>query len=150
MKNVFQFLCTALLIAMSVSCSKEEINIEDTLEGTKWQITWKDTKGIIEFTSETDVKIYEADDNLTCTDYLKIGKYSYKDGKITFYDNELFVVDMYHRNKIWFYYYLQTATFNSDKMTVEATGEKFVVDDYTGDITTTELNLSILRFIKVK
>ena len=90
---------------MSVSCSKEEINIEDTLEGTKWQITWKDTKGIIEFTSETDVKIYEADDNLAYTDYHRIGKYSYKDGKITFYDNELFVVDMYHRNKIWFYYY---------------------------------------------
>ena len=137
---------------MSASCSKEEINInmEGSLEGTKWQITWEGTKGIIEFTSETDVKIYEADDNLTYTDYLRIGKYSYKDGKITFYDNELLVVDMYRRNKIWFYYYLQTATFNSDKMTVVATGEKFVVDDYTGDITTTELKPSILRFIKVK
>ena len=58
--------------------------------------------------------------------------------------------NVYRRNKIWFYYYLQTATFNSDKMTVVATGEKFVVDDYTGDLTTTDLNDSILRFWKVQ
>ena len=111
---------------------------------------WNDTKGIIEFTSETNVKIYEADDNLNYTDYLREGKYSYKDGKVKFYDNELFVVDAYRHDRVWFYYYFQTGTFNSDKMTVEATGKKLVFDDHTGDLTTTDLNDSILRFWKVQ
>lgn len=135
---------------MSVSCSKDEMNMNDSLEGTKWQIIFNDTKGIIEFTSETNVKIYEADDNLNYTDYLREGKYSYKDGKVKFYDNELFVVDVYRPDRVWFYYYFQTATFNSDKMTVEATGKKLVIDDHTGVLTTTDLNDSILRFWKVQ
>ena len=58
MKSVFKFICTALFVTMSVSCSKDEMNITDSLEGTKWQMIWNDTKGIIEFTSETNVKIY--------------------------------------------------------------------------------------------
>lgn len=150
MKSVFKFICTALFVTMSVSCSKDEMNMNDSLEGTKWQMIWNDTKGIIEFTSETNVKIYEADDNLNYTEYLREGKYSYKDGKVKFYDNELFVVDAYRHDRVWFYYYFQTATFNSDKMTVEATGKKLVFDDHTGDLTTTDLNDSILRFWKVQ
>ena len=150
MKSVFKFICTALFVTMSVSCSKDEMNMNDSLEGTKWQMIWNDTKGIIEFTSETNVKIYEADDNLNFTDYLREGKYSYKDGKVKFYDNELFVVDVHRHDRVGFYYYFQTATFNSDKMTVEATGKKLVIDDHTGDLTTTDLNDSILRFWKVQ
>ena len=150
MKSVFKFICTALFVTMSVSCSKDEMNMNDSLEGTKWQMIWNDTKGIIEFTSETNVKIYEADDNLNYKDYLREGKYSYKDGKVKFYDNELFVVDVYRPDRVWFYYYFQTATFNSDKMTVEATGKKLVIDDHTGDLSTTDLNDSILRFWKVQ
>ena len=47
MKSVFQFICTALFVTMSVSCSKDEMNMNDSLEGTKWQMIWNDTKGII-------------------------------------------------------------------------------------------------------
>ena len=53
--------------------------------------------------------------------------------------------------KFWFYL-LSGTTRNSksDKMTVEATGKKLVIDDHTGDLTTTDLNDSILRFWKVQ
>ena len=60
------------------------------------------------------------------------------------------MVDVYRPDRVWFYYYFQTATFNSDKMTVETTGKKLVIDDHTGVLTTTDLNDSILRFWKVR
>lgn len=148
-KSIFGLFCSAIILMTSVSCTKEDAKSGDSLVGTKWVMAWDDAKEIIEFTSGTDVRIYEADENLNYSDFLHEGKYSYNNGKVTFSDDKLFLADVWGIT-ICYYYYFQSADVNGDVLTVHTTGKKLVIEDLTtGEHTITEVEGDTFKFMKV-
>ena len=140
-------ICSTLLFS---SCENELDDITDSLVGTKWVMSWDGAKEIIEFTSSTDVRIYEADANLNYSDYLKEGKYFYVDGQITFTDKNLFLTDIYGIS-ICYYYYFEAGTINGDILNIEASGKKLVIHSLTtGEYSYTDVEGERFKFMKVK
>ena len=112
-------------------------------------MAWDDAKQVVEFTSETDVRIYEADDNLNYSDFLHEGKYSYQSGKITFNDDKIFLADVWGIT-MCYYYYFKTATVDGDILRVNTTGKKVVIDLTTITDTWTDVDGKDFAFMKVK
>lgn len=138
----------AFIALLFIGCTKEDAST--SLVGTKWVMSWDDAKEIVEFTSDTDVRIYEADENLNFSDFLHEGKYVYTNGNITFQDDKLFLSDVWGLT-ICYYYYFQSASINGDILTVSTTGKKLVIEDIsTGEYTLTDVEGEEFKFMKVE
>ncbi len=144
MKRIVLYLAASLMMFM-VGCTKEE----SSLVGTKWVMAWDDAKKIVEFTTETDVRIYEADDNLNYSDFLHEGKYSYESGKVVFNDEKIFLSDVWGIT-MCYYYYFKTATVDGDVLHVSTTGKKVEIDLSSLTDTWTVVDGKDFTFMKVK
>ena len=141
----FILLIASSLIVLLTSCTKEKVS----LVGTKWVMAWDDAKEVVEFTSPTDVRIYEADDNLNYSNFLHEGKYSYDSGVITFNDEKIFLADVYGIT-MCYYYYFKSAKVDGDVLRVSTTGRKVVIDLSTLTDTWTDVDGKDFTFMKVK
>lgn len=140
MRKQITFLSLILFSLLFVSCGEVEKE-EDTLIGSKWTVTFLSYKYIIEFTSATNARFFEADENNNYKNYLQEGTYSYADGNVTFgADEKLFIADvisMFMCN----YYYLKTATVSGDVMKVTTRGKKLTFHSLNeGDYTEEEIS----------
>ena len=127
MKKILNYLMAALLCLPLVSCEKDDIDSnKDSLVGTKWTMTYLGDKYVVEFTSKTDVRSYEADDNYNFSNYLHEDTYSYKNGMVTFDSGKLCVTDVIGLT-ICYYYYFESATIENDVMRLKTNGEKLTI-----------------------
>ena len=127
MKKILNYLMAALLCMPMVSCEKDDIDSnKGSLVGTKWTMTYLGDKYVVEFTSKTDVRSYEADDNYNFSNYLHEDTYSYKNGMVTFDSGKLCVTDVIGLT-ICYYYYFESATIENDVMRLKTKGEKLTI-----------------------
>lgn len=99
--KLFTMLLCILGCSFFTSCSKD-----NDLVGTKWTITYMDTKYIVEFTSKTDVVSYEADANNNYVNYLHEDTYTLSGDRVTFTNNKLFFMDMIGISIVYYYDFL--------------------------------------------
>ena len=69
MRKQISFLSLILFSLLFVSCGEVEKE-EDTLIGSKWTVTYLSYKYILEFTSATNARFFEADENNNYKNYL--------------------------------------------------------------------------------
>lgn len=121
-------------IAVLAGCQKED---SVSLVGTKWTYEFNDSPYVLEFTSETDVRTYEADNNYNFKASLAEGNYNYDSGKITFSGNigviNAALIILYYR------YYFKTATISGDIMKVIASDETIVFPVEDGKVQEPEI-----------
>lgn len=139
----------AIIIAAIVilaGCSKEDI-----LVGSKWSYEFNSSTYLLEFTSDTDVRTYEVDNNYNYKASLTEGKYHYNNGHITFGEN--FGVARSALIILYYRYYFKTASISGDIMNIIASDETiiFPIEDgqvlepeitYNGECTFTLMKLS--------
>lgn len=126
MKRAFYFLTVVFLSVISISCEKDEDAKKDSLEGTKWSMTYDGDRYVIEFTSSKDVRSYESDDNYNFSNYLKEDTYTYEDGNVTFNSGKMFITDVIGLT-ICYYYTFTSATIENDVMRLKTTGQKLTM-----------------------
>ena len=115
-------LSAILVIILSLlSCTKED----QALSGTKWTFEFNSSPYIMEFTSDKDVRVYEADSNYNYKSSLIEGTYTYNNNKITFGEN--FGVARSAMIILYYRYYFKNATINNDTMKVTSSEEKIVI-----------------------
>lgn len=121
-------------IAVLAGCSKDQ---SQSMIGTKWTYEFNSSTYVLEFTSETDVRTYEADDNYNFKASLTEGNYNYNNGKITFSGNigviRAAMIMLYYR------YYFKTAAINGDVMKVTASDETIVFPLEDGEVQEPEI-----------
>ena len=82
----FLLICVAAMVALS-SCSKpndEQTKDKNPYTGTKWSRVISKTMQVLEFTSDTEAMVYEADENGNFKSTTAKGKYTYSGNTITF------------------------------------------------------------------
>ena len=124
MKRLLIILTT---IVSLVACEKSNAS----LVGTKWTYGFNSSTYVMEFTSKTDVRTYEADNNYNFKGSLTEGEYNYSNGKITFGENfgvaKGVMIILYYR------YYFKTATIEGDVMKVISSEESIIIPIKDGE-----------------
>lgn len=118
MKRLALFFIALLSI---LGCSKEE----RAIVGSKWVFQFDGSPYVMEFTSKSDVRLYEVDANYNYKDGLLEGTYSYNNGKIVFGEQfglvKASIIILYYR------YYFMDAVIDGDILKVNASEEKIVI-----------------------
>ena len=126
-------LSAILVIILSLlSCTKD-----DSLTGTKWTFEFNSSPYVMEFTSDKDVRVYEADSNYNYKSSLIEGIYTYNNNKITFGEN--FGVARSAMIILYYRYYFKNATINNDTMKVTSSEEKIVIPIVDGEVQEPEI-----------
>jgi len=125
-----KFWSLLLLMAVSLplfnSCGSDDGDDEksSSLVGTKWTSTIRDTKYILEFSSSSEVLLYEADVNNNYVDNLDKGNYSF-DGNTINFNKSVMLSHSYTFSFEFTYNYFKTANISGNTMTI-ITDEKVV------------------------
>lgn len=138
----------AIIIAVIltlVGCEKSNAS----LVGTKWTYEFNSSTYVMEFTSKTDVRTYEADNNYNFKGSLTEGEYNYSNGKITFGEN--FGVARGAMIILYYRYYFKTATIEGDVMKVISSEEQIIFPIEDGEVQEPEIkNLGDYTFTLMK
>jgi hypothetical protein len=134
----------AAILAL-VGCEKSNAS----LVGTKWTYQFNSSTYVMEFTSKTDVRTYEADNNYNFKGSLTEGEYNYSNGKITFGEN--FCVARGIMIILYYRYYFKTATIEGDVMKVISSEEQIIFPIEDGEVQEPEIkNLGDYTFTLMK
>lgn len=91
----------------------------------------------MEFTSDKDVRVYEADSNYNYKSSLIEGIYTYNNNKVTFGEN--FGVARGAMIILYYRYYFKNATINNDTMKVTSSEEQIVFPIVDGEVQEPEI-----------
>lgn len=117
------------------------------LVGTKWSVTYIGTRYVMEFTSNKDVRMYEADENYNYENYLHEDVYSRNGNKLVFTNGNMYISDIGF--SISYFYHAKSAVIDGSKMVVTASGEKMTANIKTGDLSIEDYKGTTFTMMKV-
>ena len=129
------------------SCSSDDEN-SPSLTGTKWTSTINDKKYILEFSSGSEVLLYEADINNNYVDNLDKGNYSFDKNTVNFNESISLSYSPTLSFRITFNYF-KTANISSNTMTVITREKELKVNISTSDSEEIEKGEKKFTFMKV-
>lgn len=143
-------LLMAVSLPLIISCGSDDSDDEKSspLVGTKWTSTIHDQKYILEFSSASEVLLYEADVNNNYVDNLEKGKYSFNGNAISF-NKSIILSHSYSFSFDFTYYYFKTANISGNTMTIITDEKEVKVSISTGTSEEKEKGEKKFTFMKV-